>query len=481
MPLNTVTLTPRDPALLRPIIGDERLAALTSIAGRMHPVFGNGKVVNVTEEPTAGALGEMLRAILGYTRGAGVTTEWRSLSVTPAFSTITRRLRDQIHGLPGDGGPLGESERRTYLETLRANFAVLADEINPRDIVILHDPGTAGLIPLVREAGGLVVWRCHAGADNQNGQTDRAWSFLEPFVGDAHRIVVNRSTFIPPVHRGCRVAVIHPSIDPCATRNLPLTSAQARAALARIGVIDGEADETYLSETGDLRPLPRMRLLGTPIPADARLVLQIGDWDLRSDMPGVLSGFAEHTAMADDVHLVLCGPENPPAVATHESQVALAACRELRSRLPDEKRGRIHLLSLPDDDADVRAHIVNALQVGADVIVQKSRAEGFSLTVAEAMWKRRPVIASGVGGINELIADERDGLLLGNPADLDTFGQLLARILADPGLAHALGEAAHTRIERAYLPDRHLIEYANLIRAIVNDLSPVGASEASGP
>ena len=100
--------------------------------------------------------------------------------------------------------------------------------------------------------------------------------------------------------------------------------------------------------------------------------------------------------------------------------------------LPNGKRSRVHLITLPADDADVTGHIVNALQTAADVVTQKSKTEGFSLTVAEAMWKRRPVVASGIGGIRELIADERDGLLLGNPDDIARFGQLLSRVLADP-------------------------------------------------
>lgn len=120
-------------------------------------------------------------------------------------------------------------------------------------------------------------------------------------------------------------------------------------------------------------------------------------------------------------------------------------------------------MGLPHHDDDVAAHVVNALQVAAEVVVQKSRTEGFSITVAEAMWKSRPIVASAVGGISDLIADERDGLLLGNPDDLPGFGRLVARLLSDRTLAADLGAAARTRVHRAFLPDRHLLQYATLV------------------
>ncbi len=466
--MNDVVLESRDPALLTPIIGDERSAALQSIARHMRAFFGAGRVVNVTETPPAGALGEMVRGILGYCAGAGLTVQWKSMRTTEPFATIIRRLRDLLYGLPGDDGPLGEAEHHIYAETIRQNFAAMSDDITKQDVFFLHDPGTAGLIPLIRRAGGRVIWRCHAGADSQTVFTARAWAFLEPFVREANRLVAYRSTFIPPLPPPCRITVVNPGIDPCATRNLALTPQEARGTLTRAGILDGDRDAsgTYRSSIDGVRPLPRLDLLGdSRIPADARLLVQIGGWDQRSDMAGVLRGFADHTAMSDDVHLLLCGAHDPIADAA-ETRAVLDRCVEIRDALPNGKRSRVHLITLPADDADVTGHIVNALQTAADVVTQKSRTEGFSLTVAEAMWKRRPVVASGIGGIRELIADERDGLLLGNPDDIARFGQLLSRVLADPDLARSLGDAAHTRIARAFMPDRHLLEYANLVREI---------------
>jgi len=131
-------------------------------------------------------------------------------------------------------------------------------------------------------------------------------------------------------------------------------------------------------------------------------------------------------------------------------------------------RRRVHLVCLPMGDVDENAQMVNAIQRHAAVIVQKSLVEGFGLTVTEAMWKGRPVVASAVGGIQDQIADERDGLLVGNPTDLADFGHLLGRVLHDDALATRLGRAARERAFRAFLPDRHLIQYANLVAPLVD-------------
>jgi len=126
----------------------------------------------------------------------------------------------------------------------------------------------------------------------------------------------------------------------------------------------------------------------------------------------------------------------------------------------------VHLCSLPMDDVDENAYLVNALQRYATVVVQKSLLEGFGLTVTEPMWKGRPVIASRVGGIQDQIVDGESGLLLDDPTDLDAFGAALDRVLGDPELAAELGRGAHERVRDHYLGDRHLIQYVDLFEQL---------------
>ncbi len=131
--------------------------------------------------------------------------------------------------------------------------------------------------------------------------------------------------------------------------------------------------------------------------------------------------------------------------------------------LPDDMRARIHLARLPMADIDENAAMVNALQRHATVIVQKSLVEGFGLTVAEGMWKARPVVASAVGGINDQIIDGVNGVLLPDPADLRAFGTDVTRLLREPDRATAVGEAARAHVCANFLVDRHALQYVALL------------------
>jgi trehalose synthase len=126
----------------------------------------------------------------------------------------------------------------------------------------------------------------------------------------------------------------------------------------------------------------------------------------------------------------------------------------------------VHLASLPMDDHEENAAIVNALQTRADVVVQKSLAEGFGLTAAEAMWKGRPLVASGVGGLQDQVIDRVTGLLV-EPSDLAAFGHAVCRLLADGQLAERLGRAARERVRSEYLEPRHLAQWVGLIADLV--------------
>ena len=134
--------------------------------------------------------------------------------------------------------------------------------------------------------------------------------------------------------------------------------------------------------------------------------------------------------------------------------------------LPHERRRRVQIAALPMADPSENAAMVNALQRHAAVVVQKSLAEGFGLTVTEAMWKGRPVVASAVGGIGDQIEDGRDGILLPDPRDLDAYAGALRRVLGDPGLARRLGEAARERARREFLGIRQLADYAELVEEL---------------
>ena len=160
--------------------------------------------------------------------------------------------------------------------------------------------------------------------------------------------------------------------------------------------------------------------------------------------------FAEARDLAD-THLVLAGPAPSSVADDPEAQVILDGVRERWASFGDRTRARVHIANLPVDDSAENALVVNALQRRADVVVQKSLAEGFGLTVTEAMWKCRPVVAGGVGGIRDQIDDDVSGVLI-DPGDLESFGAAVAGVIRDPARAATLGEEARRRVQDRYLP-----------------------------
>ena len=145
----------------------------------------------------------------------------------------------------------------------------------------------------------------------------------------------------------------------------------------------------------------------------------------------------------------------------------LAGVRTAWHELPGAVRSRVHLTSLPMDDTEENAAIVNALQRHATVVVQKSLAEGFGLTVAEAMWKQRPVVASRIGGIRDQIDHGRSGVLLPDPRDLAQAGGAIAHLLADNDLAQRIGTAAQLSVQQHFLGPHHLGRYFEAIRRVI--------------
>jgi trehalose synthase len=206
---------------------------------------------------------------------------------------------------------------------------------------------------------------------------------------------------------------------------------------------------------------------GGPPASEIPLVVQVSRWDRMKDMAGVLKGFVAGVRAETGAQLVLAGPAVDTVGDDPEDREIWEETVALWQSLPAEDRTRVHLVAVPMDDPAENAIVINALQRHAAVVVQKSLAEGFGLTVAEAMWKSRPVVASAVGGIVDQIMDEETGLLLHDPNDLEAFGGLLARLVDSPAEAARLGENARRHVSQFFLPDRQLFQYAALLEQLL--------------
>jgi trehalose synthase len=455
------------------LVEPERAERLAAYASRARELLEGRVVWNVNATATGGGVAEMLQALLAYSQGAGVNARWLVLDGTPEFFRLTKRLHNVLHGSPGDGGSLGEDERSTYEAVLAKNLKHLLHFVRPGDVVLLHDPQTAGLVPGIRAVGAHVVWRCHIGRDTPTELTDVGWEFLRPYVEAADALIFSRSAYVPGWVDDNRVWIIPPSLDPFTAKNTDIPPGDVEAVLRHAGLtLTTERHGRFLftrrdGSTGLVRPHAGLIEGGHLVPNHSRIVLQVSRWDRLKDMAGVLTGFADRLpGLPDDVHLMLVGPETAGVTDDPEGAEVYAECRALRASLAADVQGRIHLCSIPMDDVDENAYLVNALQRHATVVVQKSLIEGFGLTVTEPMWKAKPVIASRVGGIQDQIVDGESGLLLDDPEDLDAFGAAVEKVIGDDDLARQLGTAARERVRDRYLGDRHLMQYVDLFEQL---------------
>jgi trehalose synthase len=207
-----------------------------------------------------------------------------------------------------------------------------------------------------------------------------------------------------------------------------------------------------------------------PLVAELPVVMQVSRWDQLKDPLGVLGAFSGHVANRSDAHLLLVGPSTAAVADDPEGAQVLDAVRAAWHELPGTVRRRVHLCSLPMDDVEENAAIVNALQRHASVVVQKSLAEGFGLTVAEAMWKQRPVVASRIGGIRDQIEDGRSGVLLSDPRDLEQAGTAITALMADGERRRQIGIAAQRRVQQQFLGPHHLGRYFEVMSRVASQL-----------
>lgn len=470
--MHEVPLTTRSPLDLTGIVAPDRLSRLLDVvAPGMRERLDGAGLVQVNSTATGGGVAEMLQVLLPLARGAGIDARWLVLDGEPEFYAITKRLHHRLHGSAGDGGPLGAAEHAVMERVAAANAGPLLDAATSGVPLVLHDPQPAPLAAALVGAGVPVVWRCHVGVDFRNEHTEQAWEFLRPYLeATASRFVFTREQYAPDWVPRERLDVIKPSIDPLAAKNRVLDPQVIAGALMRAGLITGSASEvTFERADGSVGSVVHAAEITREGPApdpQTPLVVQVSRWDPLKDMAGVMTGFVERALDTTDAHLVLAGPSVAAVTDDPEGALVLREVTAAWHDLPVEARRRVSLVCLPMDDVEENAILVNALQRHAAVVAQKSHAEGFGLTVTEALYKGRPVVASAVGGIVDQITDDVDGLLVRDSHDLVAFGDLLVRVLEDANLATRLGSAAHARAVDAFLPDTSLTAWAGVLTRV---------------
>jgi trehalose synthase len=439
--LQTVALHATPLERYRPLLGDQ---AWTTFSRTMHEFAAKfrGRIIwNVNSTARGGGVAELLSSLIPYDLAAGADERWEVIEGTPAFFDLTKRIHTLLHGVGSDGAELTADDRNLYELTLEPNARSLLELMRPGDVGVLHDPQTLGLIPTLTKHGIKVVWRSHIGLDKPNEIVRGAWRFLAPYLSTASAVVFSRAAYAWDGCDPARVWVIAPCIDPFTTKNRDLDQHEINAVLSHSRLLDR-------------------------VPRSAPIVLQVARWDLLKDPVGVVHAFGRHIGPRTDGWLVLAGPQVRSVDDDPEQPEVVAAVRSAVAETDRTVARRIVIAQVPMNDLDENALIVNALQRRADVVTQKSLAEGFGLTVSEAMWKSRPVIASRVGGIEDQIVDQMSGILIDDPNDLSGFGDAVTGLLQDRRRAGELGEQARLRVIAEFLAPRCLMQQADMLTSL---------------
>ena len=225
-PMQEVEIQPLQMDRFSDLLPPDRIIRFADVAAEARSLTHGRVIWNVNATAQGGGVAEMLQTLLAYVRGVHVDTRWLVLTGNPEFFTSPSACTTCCTARPGRR-TLGEAEHAVVAEALEADIEEMTARVSVGDVVLLHDPQTAGMVDRLRAAGALVVWRCHVGRDTPNELTDRAWDFLRPMIQHADAFVFSRSAYVPAWCRPEAVHIITPSIDPLSAKNCSLSDARA--------------------------------------------------------------------------------------------------------------------------------------------------------------------------------------------------------------------------------------------------------------
>lgn len=406
-PLVTKTL-----ATYAPVVGDDVIDEIETLA---RPLRG-ARVAHVSATAHGGGVAELLHTLTPLMRDAGLNADWQVISGTEEFFTITKGMHNALQGMPLELTPAMED---TYLRVNGDNAATFDGHY---DFVVVHDPQPAPLRALRLNDEGKWVWRCHI---DLTTASQAHWDFVRPYLEAYDAAIFTMPQYAQPDLRVGLVAIIPPAIDPLSPKNVRLTDERVTELVGARGV-------------DPARPF----------------LTQVSRFDPWKDPVGVIEAYRAVSQRMPSVQLVMLG-----AMAQDDPEGERYYRRTLEAAGNDPS---IHVLLNAGGSAEV-----NAFQRRAAVVLQKSLREGFGLTVTEALWKARPVVASRVGGIPLQITDGETGYLV---ESVEETADRVLEILREPDEAVELGRRGHEVVRQKFLSTANLINYLKLF----NDLEARG-------
>jgi trehalose synthase len=439
--LQLVPVRPKSIDDYRPIVGDRRVEDIQALAA---PLRG-ARVLHLNATGFGGGVAELLSTLVPLMQSVGIDAEWRVMAGAPELWETTKAVHNLLQGaaiadtidqvwirpartraarssdLPNISAPWNPA----MVDVWKYYNGLTADELSEGyDFVVVHDPQPAGVRCLLdsRISGWTTrwIWRCHIDLTRAN---PTVWDFLRPYLAPYDAAIFTMLEYVKPDTPVREIALIAPAIDPLSVKNLPLSRERAGEILRRYGV-DPE------------RPL----------------ICQVSRFDPWKDPLGVVDVYRRLKRQCPALQLALVG-----SMAADDPEGWRYF--ELTARHAGEDPD-IHLLT---NVSGVGNEEVNAFQTSANVVLQKSIREGFGLTVSEASWKGRPVVATSVGGIPLQVASGQTGYLVGSTRE---FVERTRELLEDHDLANTFGAAGRERVRDNFLMTRDLSDYLQLFRRL---------------
>lgn len=389
-----------------PIVGQAVINELRLLAEKL-----NGKKIqHINSTAVGGGVAEILNRMVPLLQELGVDARWDVIKGGERFFEVTKKFHNALHGKEEK---IDSRDFVAFMETSQHNI----DEMDIYgDVVFVHDPQPIMLVN--KKSDNKWIWRCHVDLSNPD---EIVWKFLYDFIVKYNAAVFSAPEFAQKLP--VRQFLISPSIDPLSDKNKELPQSVIDNVLKKYG-IDGD------------RPI----------------ITQISRFDRLKDPMGVIEAYL-NVKKYTDCQLVLAGggaADDPEGVSVYEE------CKEKAEEDKD-----MHFLLLTQNDIEI-----NALQRASTVIVQKSIKEGFGLTVAEALWKGKPVVASHVGGIPLQITHKYSGLLCHS---IEGAAFAIKQILNSPEYAQKLGKNGKEHIRNNFLITRHLKDYMLLFLSLYHE------------
>jgi trehalose synthase len=426
--MQKVTLSTKSLADYAPVVGDDVIAELERLA---KPLQG-ARVVHISSTAYGGGVAEMLHTLVPLMRNVGLDAEWRIISGTDDFFAVTKAMHNALQGM---GLELTPAMRAAYLHANVDNAVYFEDEF---DYVIVHDPQPAPLRRLSAGHDGKWIWRCHIDLTAANPDY---WGFLRPYVEAYDAAIFTMQQYVKNDLRVGKIALVPPAIDPLSPKNAPMSDEDSRRVVQMYG-----------------------------LDPDRPSIVQVSRFDPWKDPLGVIDVYRGVKREFPEVQLVMVGS------MAHDDPEGM----EYYQRTKDyaEEDPDIHLLSNLDGVGNVE---VNAFQQTATVVLQKSLREGFGLTVAEGLWKNKPVIGGNVGGIPLQIQEGVTGYLVNS---VEECTERTLELMRNPELSTAMGERGHEEVRQKFLSTANLRNYLNLFNDLAGNHVPQPnetrtASEAS--